>query len=354
MPGHKGMSAPHAPKLPFDLDITEIHGFDDLHNPSGILLEISSLAETLYGSSKAFPLINGSTVGILAAIGAHTTRGDQILVSRNNHWSIDNAAALFGLEAVYIPPEIDEHTGIAMSVNPESIADYLTTYPDIKLIIVTSPSYEGVVSDLNAIADIAHAHNIPLIVDSAHGAHLGFSKKFPPSATSSGADIVIMSLHKTLPALTQCSLLHLCSNRTNTEETKRLLSTLQTSSPSYVLMTSIDYCLRLLDTQHESLFRAYEKNLARFDQSIMELSNLSVLCHGTDVKPHGFFDFDPGKLVICAKKAAKSGFELADILRFDYKIEVERTTQDYTLAMTSICDTAEGFERLAQALIEMD
>jgi len=356
MPGHKGIQNPLTPGLPFDLDITEIHGFDDLHNPEGILLEISALSEKLYGSSKTFPLINGSTVGILAAIGAHTKRGDKILIAKNNHWSVDNSAELFGLEPIYILPKIDDLTGVAFSISPDAIEDSLNKHPEIKLIIVTSPSYEGVVSDLSTIADIAHAHNIPLAVDSAHGAHLGFSETFPSSAVKSGADIVIMSLHKTLPALTQCSLLHLCTDRANTAETKRLLSILQTSSPSYVLMASIDRCLRLLDTQSEILFEKYLQNLISFDKQIMGLKSLSVLCHGADADNlhDNFFDYDPGKIVISTKKAAISGLELMDILRFEHKIELERAAQDYVIAMTSICDTPEGFGRLAKALVAID
>jgi len=356
MPGHKALLDRSATNIPFNIDITEIHGFDDLHNPTGILLEISTLAETLYGSQKAFPLINGSTVGILSAIGAHTTRGDKILVTQPNHWSIDNAASLFGLETIYISPEIDEKTGVAFSISPESIEGALDEHPEIKLFIVTSPSYEGVISDIGEIADIVHAHDIPLVVDSAHGAHLGFSEFFPDSAISEGADIVIMSLHKTLPALTQCSLLHLCTDRADVSETKRLLSILQTSSPSYVLMASIDHCLRLLDTKGEDLFDQYLDNLVSFDDKIMNLKSLSVLCHGADSEsyPDGFYEYDPGKIVISTKKTAISGFDLMEILRSEHKIELERGTQDYAIAMTSICDTTKGFDRLAKALNKID
>jgi len=300
-------------------------------------------------------LVNGSTVGILAAIGANTARGDRILATDNCHRSVRNAASLFGLDPVYLTPESDEaSSGIAHSVSPESVKLALESTPDIKLAVITSPSYEGIISDIGAIAGIVHERGIPLFVDSAHGAHLGFSPGFPDGAVRAGADIVVMSLHKTLPALTQCSLLHICSNRANARETARLLSVLQTSSPSYVLMASIDRCLRLLSVEKDKLFRDYERNLARFSEGISGLRNLSVLCHGGVLPCPGFFAFDPGKIVLVTKNTALSGMMLADILREEYKIELELASADYAIAMTGVCDSEEGFTRLAKALVAID
>ena len=351
MPGHKQNQAymPHG--FPCDIDITEIHGFDDLHNPKRVLLDTENLAAKLYNSLKAFILINGTTVGILAAIGAHAKRGDKILAVDNCHWSTPNAADLFGLKIEYITIETDETSGVPCSVTPESIALALENNPDIKLVIITSPTYEGVVSDIASIADVVHNAGGILIVDAAHGAHLGFSDAFPKNATTLGADIVIVSLHKTLPALTQCSLLHICSNRIDVSEVKRLLSILQTSSPSYVLMASIDYCLRLLESDRDKFFNEYERNLCAFRESIQNLKNLFVL--SPDLHP-GFFDYDPGKIVILIKNTTLSGARLADILRNEYKIEIERVYDNYVIAMTSISDKPEGFHRLASALYAID
>jgi len=358
MPGHKRNGDFMPPGFPCDIDITEIHGFDDLHDPKEVLLESNKLAADLYGSTEAFILVNGTTVGILAAIGAHTERGDKILAVSGCHWSTTNAAKLFGLDIVYITPEVDEMSGVACSVRPESIKSVLDKNPDIKTVIITSPTYEGVVSDAASIAEIVHYAGGILIVDGAHGAHLGFSDSFPENATRLGADIVIVSLHKTLPALTQCSLLHVCSERVDTANLKELLSILQTSSPSYVLMASIDYCLRLLEADGEKLFKVYEQNLKEFDIKIKSLKNLPVLCHGQDSSASGhhpgFFDFDPGKIVVITKSTVINGAKLADILRTDHKIEIERVYSNYIIAMTSICDTSEGFTRLADALCSID
>ena len=358
MPGHKRNERFMPPGFPYDIDITEIHDFDDLHDPQGVLLETSKLAADLYGSLEAFILVNGTTVGILAAIGSQTERGEKFLAVNNCHWSTPNAAKLFGLEVEYIKPEVDDVSEIACSVTPESIKAALRNNPDIKVVIITSPTYEGVVSDIASIADVVHDSGGILIVDGAHGAHFGFSEAFPKSATTLGADIVVVSLHKTLPALTQCSLLHVCSERINSSKLKEMLSILQTSSPSYVLMASVDYCLHLLKTDSNTLFIEYERNLQMFDDNINDLKSLSVLCHGQD-RSHfglypGFFDFDPGKIVINIKSTTLSGEKLADILRNDYKIEIERIYNSYVIAMTSVCDTYEGFSRLADALCDID
>ncbi|MCL2153402.1 MAG: aminotransferase class I/II-fold pyridoxal phosphate-dependent enzyme [Oscillospiraceae bacterium] len=354
MPGHKRNAGRLPPGLPYDIDITEIQGFDDLYNPVGILRETADLAAKLYGSSKAFLLVNGSTVGILAAIGAHCDRGEKVLITSTSHRSVYNATALFGLETIQIPPEIDETTGIPRSVDPASVESALKKDDGIKLVVATSPTYEGVISDIGSIARAAHTRGIPLIVDSAHGAHLGFSPGFPGSTVRAGADVVIMSLHKTLPALTQCSLLHICGDLANARETARLLSVLQTSSPSYVLMASIDSCLRLLASEKDELFGNYARNLDRFRYDIQNLKNLYVPFGKPKSSNPGFFDFDPGKIIIVTKNTSLNGFMLADLLRNKYMIEPELATADYVVAMTSVCDSSEGFSKLANALVEID
>lgn len=354
MPGHKRNTALLPPGIPYGADITEISGFDDLHDPRGVLRDTAELAAELYGSDKAFLLINGSTVGILAAVGAHAGRGETVLIAGKCHRSVYNAAELFGLKTVNIEPDIDEASGIPCSIDPSVIESVLEKNRDVKAVFVTSPTYEGVISDISSIACIAHNRGIPLLVDEAHGAHLGFSKLFPGEAVKAGADVTVMSLHKTLPALTQCSLLHVRGGIASAEKTAGLLSTLQTSSPSYVLLASIDRCLRILAADKDRLFRDYERELGMFDGAIASLKRLFVLCHGSD-RPHpGFFAFDPGKLVICTKNTAMSGETLADTLRVEYKIEPELARPGCVVAMTSVCDRNEGFTRLANALLSID
>jgi len=355
MPGHK-RHANFAPGLPYEIDLSEIHDFDSLRNPRGHLRETADLAAELYGSLCAFPLVNGSTVGILAAIGACSQRGNKILMARNCHMSVYNAAALFSLNPSYIVPGIDESSGIARGIDATDVEYVLQSNPDTKLVVVTSPTYEGVISDIKSIANVVHKRGIPLIVDAAHGAHLGFSEKFQGCALRAGADIAVMSLHKTLPAMTQCALLHVGNGGKLVDpgEISHMLSILQTTSPSFILLASIDHCIRLLRSDSGRLFRDYEHNLARFDDDIKALRNLRVLCHGSDTPHPGFFAFDPGKLVISTRKTSLGGVPLRNVLREEHKIELEMACPDYALAMTSVCDSEEGFSQLAEALTIID
>jgi len=365
MPGHKR----NPEFVPVDLncciDITEIPGFDDLREPRGVLSETAELAAELYQCREAFLLVNGSTVGILAAVGAHCKRGDKILAADNCHWSTPNAAELFGLDVQYITLDADVETGVPCSVTADSVKNALHNDPDIKMVVITSPSYEGVISDISLIAKVVHDAGALLLVDCAHGAHLGFSDHFPKSPTGLGTDIAVVSLHKTLPALTQCSLLLMCSDRVDIDATKRLLNILQTSSPSYILTASIDHCLKLLKSDKDSgkskLFDEYKDNLDYFASCIQGLKNLTVLYHSSPCRC-GFYDFDPGKIVIVPvtfkhkkkRTADVDSSHIAGLLRDDYKIEIERVCDDYLIAMTSICDTREGFTRLADALCLID
>ena len=358
MPGHKRNADFFPPNcaLPYGVDITEIDGFDNLHDPRGVLKETADLAAGLYGSGRAFPLVNGSTAGILAAVGVCAGRGCKILMARNCHMSVYNAVALFGAIPVYLMPKTDAASGVACAISPADAESALQNNPDTKLVIITSPTYEGVISDVGAISDIAHSYGIPLLVDEAHGAHLGFSQRFQGGSVRAGADISVMSLHKTLPALTQCALLHVCGERVDTDELARLLAVFQTSSPSYILMASIDYCIRLLLRDKERLFCEYERNLNRFSDEVSSLKNLGALCCGTDsLKKHpGFFAFDPGKLVIITGKTLLSGKSLTERLRTEYKIELEMAAPGHAVVMTSICDSRDGFCRLAEALRAID
>ncbi|HPP85843.1 MAG TPA: aminotransferase class V-fold PLP-dependent enzyme, partial [Bacillota bacterium] len=199
MPGHKRNA--FLLDFPFDcgLDITEIDGFDNLHDANGILAQGMKRAALLYGSERTFYLINGSTCGILAAVTACVRKGDKVLMARNCHKSVYNAVMLNELCPVYLVPPVGAE-GISGSIPPAEVEKALAENPDVRLVIVTSPTYEGVVSDIKAIAEIAHQRSVPLLVDEAHGAHFGFYEGFPESSVRLGADMVVHSLHKTLPA----------------------------------------------------------------------------------------------------------------------------------------------------------
>ena len=356
MPGHKRNTALLGEGLPYSIDITEIDGFDNLHDPHGVLLDTAGLAAALYGSRRAFLLINGSTAGILAAIRGTVKRGEKIIMARNCHKSVYHAAELNLLKTVYLMPEADGETGIGGSVTAAQVERALREHPDAKPVVITSPTYEGVVSDICAISDAAHRRGVPVLVDEAHGAHLGFSGGFPAEALKSGADLVIMSLHKTLPALTQCALAHVGGSLVDAEKIAGQLAIFETSSPSYVLMSSIDDCVRRLAAEKNALFTAYEQRMQRFDDAVRGLEKLRVLCHGADrlLDHETFFRYDPGKVVICTGRTGLTGSALTALLRDRYRIELEMAYAGYAIGMTSICDPEEHVQRLADALIEID
>ena len=347
MPGHKRIGAT---ALPYGIDITEIDGFDNLHEPQGCLKELQEKAAELFGSRYAFALVNGSTVGILSAIRAMTKDGDRVLIARNSHMAVYHAAELCRLDVTYLMPEMIERLGIFSSVSPASVERALSEDPEISLVVITSPTYEGIISDVKSIAAICHRYGARLFVDEAHGAHFPFSDRFPHSAITCGADASVVSLHKTLPAMTQTALL-----LTNSEELskglKRRLSVFETSSPSYVLLASIDRCLSFLKHSDEA-FDEYTERLSAFYKAAGSLRHLSVP-YDRLLNAENVFDFDAGKLNIFCN-GCMSGKTLMDILRTDYRIELEMALGDRALAMTSVCDADEGFERLLSALKEID
>lgn len=356
MPGHKRNTRMLGDDLPYGIDITEIDGFDNLHDPQGVLKETAQAAADLYGCRKVFLLVSGGTGGILAGIHSAVQYGDTIIMARNCHKAVYNAVELCGLKPVYLSADIDAQTGLAGSIRPEQVKKAANDHPDARLVVITSPTYEGIVSDIPTICAVAHAKDIPVLVDSAHGAHLGFSVEFPPSAVSGGADIVITSLHKTLPALTQSGLVLLNGSRIDENRLSAALSIFQTSSPSYVLLSSIDRCVRLLSEQGQHLFENYIQNLKAFDARVQTLKNLTIVCHGAHVLSNhaAFFAVDPGKIVIDTGATRWSGPDLMKQLRAQYDIELEMATARTAVAMTSICDEADDFTRLAEALNAID
>lgn len=356
MPGHKRNTTLLGTELPYALDVTEIDGFDDLHAPSGILADLQARLAHLYGAKNAFALVGGSTCGILAGIASVCRRGDRILLARNCHKSVYNAVELLGLRPIYIQPPVDPVSGIAGSVPPESVRAALDAHKEIRLAVVTSPTYDGVISDIRAIAQIVHGRGIPLLVDAAHGAHLAFTEQNAHCAVTCGADVVIQSLHKTLPALTQCAAAHIGGDLVSPSVFAKYLSVFETSSPSYVLLASVSACVRFLEENAESAFAAYAERLARFSASCLELADLFVLCKGRDaLRAHPvFFDFDAGKLPIVTARTTLDGTGLCKRLRRDFALESEMAAFSYALCMTSVCDTDAGFLRLSDALLAID
>lgn len=351
MPGHK-RNMPEGIN-PFLYDITEIEGFDNLHNPQGILRIAQEEAARFYEADKTYFLVNGSTCGLLSAICGTTRRGDKILVARNCHKAVYNAIYLNELNPVYIQPEYVEKYGINGGIDPEKVRELLIKNSDIKVVVITSPTYEGVVSDVKSIADIVHQRGIPLIVDEAHGAHFGMHPDLPKQALSQGADVVIQSLHKTLPSLTQTALLHVKSSIVNTGEIERFLAMYQSSSPSYVLMSSIDECINIIKRDGILLFEPYVKRLEIVGNHSKQLTHLKMV--GRDiVGKNGVYDFDLSKIVISVRGTSYTGKRVYDEMLERFHMQLEMASGDYAIAMTSPMDTEEGLLRMFTAMAEID
>lgn len=350
MPGHKRAELPFP--NPYSIDITEIDGFDNLHHAVDILKEAQQRAADLYGAKRSFYLVNGSTCGILAAVCAAAKKRTKVLMARNCHKAVYHALFLQELHAEYLYPDITVKN-IQGQITPIQVEEALKKEQDISAVIITSPTYEGIISDISEIARIVHAYGIPLIVDEAHGAHLGFGAGFPENAVTCGADAVIMSLHKTLPSFTQTALLHLCSDRIPEEKTEEYLGIFETSSPSYLFMAGMDSCIRMIKEQGQELFLNYRKMLDNFYRDTADLQFLHVLKR-EDLSKEEAFDWDDSKLVIFTGKAPLTGEELHRILLDRYHLQVEMVSAHYVLAMTSIMDQAEGLKRLSCALHEID
>ena len=362
MPGHKRREELGITSFPnpFSVDITEIDGFDNLHHAEGMLKDSMERAAAVYGADRTYYMVNGSTGGILSAICGLTRPGGKIIMARNSHKAAYHAVLLNQLDPVYIYPDYVSDFGFQGGISPEEIEAAFAAAggpdcnrKDIQAVFVTSPTYEGMVSDIGAIAQIAHRHGVPLIVDEAHGAHFSFGKDFPRSALDCGADVVIQSLHKTLPSLTQTALLHIKSKIIEPSEIEGYLPVFQTSSPSYVFLASIENCIRYMEQEGRERMHRFAASLERFMESAGTLKHLRLADDSVCGKFH-IKDRDASKIVVNTVRCAFTGTEAAEILRRRFRLEPEMACGSYLLLMTSLMDTEDGFRRLEEALRYLD
>ena len=325
MPGHKrnakfGITGS-------EIDITEIDGFDNLHAPCGVIADIESRLKGIYKSKRSFISVNGSTAGILAGIHAVCNKGDTVIVAKNCHKSVFNACMLLELKIRYIEPEFDYTNGYYTSISQRTVDEALKDVENAKALIITSPTYEGFISRIKC--------DIPIITDAAHGAHLGLGY-FPEYPKS---DIVISSLHKTLPSLTQTAVVNVY-NEKYINGVKRYMDIFQTTSPSYVLMNSIDLCCEYIENNPLEFGLFYERLC---DLRLVETNNLRI--QYTD---------DISKIVLSCANTDISGVELAEKFRKEYNIEPEYASERYVLFMATVGDTQEGLNALKSAIEKID
>ncbi len=359
MPGHKGNSRfMGAGVVDWDkllqYDLTEIPGLDNLHCPEGAIEKAQQLAALAYGADKTYFLVNGSTAGIISALLATGLPGDAVIVDRGCHLSVYSGLMLGRLKPIYVQRPVDRAMGVPLSMDYKEIERAIELQPGVKGVIITNPTYHGVCSDIKAIADTVHGKDAVLIVDEAHGAHLKFSKALPVSAVDLGADIVIQSAHKTLPAMTQGSWLHVKGDRADKKRLERMLSIFQSTSPSYPIMASLDnarYIMERVGAQRLEEVLEYVKD-AR--SKINALGN-GLFCPDKEYfKKRGCYDFDNTKMLINCAGAGLTGYHFDSMLRRDYSIYGELYDSVNWLGMVTVANEKGHFKRLVEGCSDIE
>ena len=344
MPGHKG-NPMFFPQGLTNLDLTEIPGMDVLHRPDGIILEFQDAIASFYCADKSYLLVNGSTAGIVAAICATCNEGQKIYAARNGHVSMYNAIAMAGAEPIYLMPEITPD-GLSGGIVLDEIEEGAVVF-------IVSPTYEGFVSDIKTIADKVHSRGGLLIVDEAHGAHFRFHDYFPESALDLGADIVVQSFHKTLPALGQMAVLHVKGDRIDVGRMEYFLQVMQTTSPSYMMMGQLSYVLNMLWKRPE-IFETYVNRLKGLRMALAANEVQAISLTGRErIGMHGIYDIDLSKLLFRVNVYEKAE-AISAMLASQYRVQLEMARGFHMLGMTTVADIDEGFQRMWGAIGSMN
>ncbi|WP_160725696.1 aminotransferase class I/II-fold pyridoxal phosphate-dependent enzyme [Bacillus sp. USDA818B3_A] len=307
VPGHKYGRISTYPEDPFfkeilKIDATELTGLDDLHSPEGPIMKAEELLAGLYGTKKSFFLVNGSTAGNLAMIMAACQEGSTVLVQRNCHKSVLNGLKLAKVRPIFLEPEINQEWRTAGGVSVKTVQQAISRYPEVKAMILTYPNYYGIVYELKEIIELAHINHIPVLVDEAHGPHFIIGDPFPVSALNLGADLVVHSAHKTLPAMTMGSFLHVNTNLVNLGKVKEYLGIFQSSSPSYPIMASLDISRNYLALYDQEDLDCLLAEINHFKNELVKLETIKVL---TFPEGHG----DPLRITV-QSRCGLSGFDL--------------------------------------------
>ncbi|MDI6601367.1 MAG: aminotransferase class I/II-fold pyridoxal phosphate-dependent enzyme [Thermoanaerobacteraceae bacterium] len=355
MPGHKqGKGILRADEIKenlFKIDLTELPDTDNLHNAKGIILEAEERAAKAFGAKKSFFLVNGTTGGIYAMMLATLHPGEKLLIERSCHRSSFSGMILAGANPAYIEPAVDWEDGISVGVTPESVERALLENRDAIAVMVTYPNFYGLCMDIKAIADIVHRYGKILLVDEAHGVHFKFHEDFPITALEAGADMVVQSVHKTLPSFTQSSILHVGSDRINIDRLIFALRLVQTTSPSYLLMSSLDLAREEVE-EHPDLMDEVMRlsHLAR--EKLKDAEDIHVIDEDI-IGQYSIVDIDPTKLVVNVKGLHMTGHEAEEILRDRYNIQVELSDMYNILSMITIGDREEDIIKLVDAVKQL-
>ncbi|KAB8334311.1 aminotransferase class I/II-fold pyridoxal phosphate-dependent enzyme [Scytonema tolypothrichoides VB-61278] len=354
-PGHKrgqGISKSLSDvfgKAVFGADLPELAELDNLFAPSGVIQQAQQLAAEAFGASQTWFLVNGSTCGIEAAILATCGTGDKIILPRNVHSSAIASLILSGAIPIFIHPEYDSVLDIAHSITPRAVSSALEQHPDAKAVFMVYPTYYGVCGDVEAIASLAHQHNIPLIVDEAHGAHFAFHPQLPTPALAAGADISVQSIHKVLGALTQASMLHVQGNNIDIDRISKALQLVQSTSPSYLLLASLDAARQQMALDGEELMSRTLELAQEARIRISQIPGLSVLEISLDETSAGFVALDKTRLTITVSGLGLTGFEAEEILNDKLGVTAEFSSLQHLTFIISLGNTQKDIEQLVQA-----
>ena len=338
-------------ELVFKADLPELPELDNLFSPEGIIAKAQSLAAEAFGAEKTWFLINGSTCGIIAAILAVCGSGEKIILPRNIHQSAIFGLVISGAIPIFINPEYNSQFDLSYCITPQAVAKALQKHPDTKAVMVVYPTYHGICGDLKAIAHLTHKHNIPLLVDEAHGGHFHFHGSLPTSALKAGADLTIQSTHKVLGAMTQASMLHLQGSRIDRDRISKALQLLQSSSPSYLLLASLDAARQQMATQGKTLLSKTLQLAQQATTKISQLEGLSVLkCPKPTV---AFKSLDPTRLTVKVTGLGLSGYEADEILDRQLGVTAELPSMRSLTFIISLGNTLADIDQLVQGLDQL-
>jgi arginine decarboxylase len=334
------------------MDVTVFPEVDSLHDPQGPIKKAQQLMARAYGVEHSFFLVNGSSVGNMIMLMAACQPGDSVIVSRNAHKSTMSGIILSGVWPIWVQPKVDQNLDILFDSSPEQIEEALRRYPEAKAVFVTSPTYNGVTTDLVKIADICHSRGKILLVDEAHGPHLKFHKDLPVSAVEAGADLCVQSTHKILSALSQGSVIHFQSDLVDITRLRRVVSLLQTTSPSYITLSSLDLARRQAVLHGEPMLSRVIRYAEGGRKQINTLKHFSCFTRN-DIASRGY-DLDVTKLTINVTRSGFSGHEIDDILSKEYKIQVDASDLFNLIAIMGIGSDKSDVDKLTSALAEID
>jgi arginine/lysine/ornithine decarboxylase len=335
------------------IDVTELPGLDNLHYPRGAIREAQSLAAQACGAKQSFFLVNGASCGIQAMVLACCSPGDKLIIPRDAHVSVHTALILSGVEPIYLYPEIDSDSGVILGITVEHLQRTLEKHPEVKALLLVNPNYYGICSDMVGLIRVAKSFGKPVLVDEAHGAHLYFHNQLPPSAGEMGADLWVQSTHKMTTSLTQTGLLHVGSDKVDVKRIQAALSIVQSTSPSYLLMGSIDIARRQMATRGKQIF----------DQLLSQVSNVrrrlaavpGVKFFETQKLPTGKgFSCDPLKLLLNFEELGLTGIEAAQMLRDAFDIECELADTKNVLLVFGPGNIEEDFLKLSEACLKLE